>query len=718
MTGNFWLPALSAVAGLLLCMAVTSATLTPRDNVITAYDCAAPQTIEDRALDRGGLKCEEQTKSKTIEKDREFQLLVDETVQVVQGQRCEILMSRTVSYCGNYDHQTLVSKFNFYNMPRPPTADECRSMFSTMSYTMPNGAKVKLAMGSTPATYQAVGRTFTSSGGAEVECEGGVFEEDGQRLEEIIVDIALIITLSHEDVRHANGVTIAMGDSTRLPCSIFRESCQTSEATLLWKHDPDYCSLGVSKHVKGMLVTDNHDQQVFMSTDGSLVRLVLKYQESACDRQVWATNYDNLFLAPIPSRNPFRRSIIPESISMSTYVNNRDDFIYSYLVEQIDEEMNDVLMHDCEEMSKRTRQDYFLKHEHPGIVTFILGNGTFATTAGEVLYFYQCRPVAVRAVEHVECFDHLPVQRLPSSDPATADAQARTSTNTEAPDSSAPSEFLHPLTHRLTKFASRLPCTKTFPAKYRLDGGKWITVDPHLREAPPPRDMESPKAILVSINRELDPSHGGVYDQHQLEQLETLLTLQAARDAFTNQLTRQTSYETGRGYVSPSEMFQVHMSAGWFDGFVAGFLDFLDIWGKTAAICTSIYVAYQMIKSLFECVYGGKALHERMGCTAGLLWLLCPSTWLLRQFNSRNAGTANQENDIPLRPISHEENPSSGTGGGALAQAAAPATPAAGINPVDAATPSNLAVPMTPRPGILRAQVARGDGTYRPPVNQ
>ena len=52
MTGNFWLPALSAVAGLLLCMAVTSATLTPRDNVITAYDCAAPQTIEDRALDK------------------------------------------------------------------------------------------------------------------------------------------------------------------------------------------------------------------------------------------------------------------------------------------------------------------------------------------------------------------------------------------------------------------------------------------------------------------------------------------------------------------------------------------------------------------------------------------------------------------------------------------------------------------------------------------
>ena len=201
------------------------------------------------------------------------------------------------------------------------------------------------------------------------------------------------------------------GDSIRLPCSIFGESCQTSVATRrLWKHDPEYCLLGVSKHIKGMLVTHNHDHQVFMSTDGSLVRLLLKYQESACDRQVWATNYDNLFLAAIPSRNPFRRSFIPESISMSTYVNNRDDFIYSYLVDQIDGEMNDVLQ--SEQMVKRTRQDYLSKHEHPGIVTCIWGNGTFAITAGKVLCFYQCRPIAVHAVEHTECFDHLPVQRM------------------------------------------------------------------------------------------------------------------------------------------------------------------------------------------------------------------------------------------------------------------------------------------------------------------
>ena len=151
-----------------------------------------------------------------------------------------------------------------------------------------------------------------------------------------------------------------------------------------------------------------------MSTYGSLVRLVMTHQEAHCDNMVWTTNYDNLFLAEVGKGKPFDRPLDPTStISLATYICNRDDFLYSYSIQQLNVELTAVLQRDCEENYHRSKMDYFYKHQHPGVVTYAYGNGTFAMSAGEVMYHYKCPAVQVKALELEKCFGALPVKILP-----------------------------------------------------------------------------------------------------------------------------------------------------------------------------------------------------------------------------------------------------------------------------------------------------------------
>ena len=90
-----------------------------------------------------------------------------------------------------------------------------------------------------------------------------------------------------------------------------------------------------------------------MSTDKSLVRFVKKEAVSMCGRIVYKTNYDNLYLSAYPSSNPITRQTEVESRSTSTYVRNRDDYLYHNTLGMIEQEFQGVLTNDCQRSSKR-----------------------------------------------------------------------------------------------------------------------------------------------------------------------------------------------------------------------------------------------------------------------------------------------------------------------------------------------------------------------------
>jgi hypothetical protein len=77
------------------------------------------------------------------------------------------------------------------------------------------------------------------------------------------------------------------------------------------------------------VVTSGAGDSTYMSTDGSMVRLLMKGAPiAACGRLVTGTNYPSLFLAK-PQDNPsLGRPLHPQDATIFTYINNQDDFLY------------------------------------------------------------------------------------------------------------------------------------------------------------------------------------------------------------------------------------------------------------------------------------------------------------------------------------------------------------------------------------------------------
>ena len=116
--------------------------------------------------------------------------------------------------------------------------------------------------------------------------------------------------------------------------------------TYVWEGKWETCNLARSRKAHGIEVRDSEENQVFKSTDGSMVIFVKKTAISMCGRVVCRTNYKHLYLVPYPTPKPFTRQVEPKSMSTSTYVRNRDDYLYHNTLEMI--KFQRVLNNDCQ----------------------------------------------------------------------------------------------------------------------------------------------------------------------------------------------------------------------------------------------------------------------------------------------------------------------------------------------------------------------------------
>ena len=105
--------------------------------------------------------------------------------------------------------------------------------------------------------------------------------------------------------------------------------------------EQESCPFFLARDVEGVELPDENGEPVFVSTDGSMLRLNRRAPQSHCGGVVYGTQYEQLFLAP---REPdsvqvpaFRRPIHPSVMSPTTYVNQQDEFIFHKLVEEMNE---------------------------------------------------------------------------------------------------------------------------------------------------------------------------------------------------------------------------------------------------------------------------------------------------------------------------------------------------------------------------------------------
>ena len=587
---------------------------------LEAYDCSNPTAIENRALDMSALTCQGESVTVKHTVNSTYHLLVKEKTQRLKGYRCELLDSRNVQYCGTYDHQTNYHRYAYADLPKPPTAEQCRKMVREGYMVLPDGTRLDVDKGQqTMGFYEEVGHT-SDSGNAigsnnQVSCVGGDWRIGGKILNRMIVDHNVKVTLVEEEFLWDGTNLVAVSDNTKLPCVSSEKVCHSPTATYMWEYQATYCPLAVSKTVTGIVATDDREREVFMSTDGNLVRVILDHQEVICGQMVYATNYPELYFVAKDYNAHFRQLTDPLSVSMTTFVMNRDDYLYNHLLGEINQELNAVLKHNCEVHRRESREEYYVKHSNPGIVTYGFGNGTFATAAGEVLYYHTCQKVLVTAIELEECYDAMPVV-LPKGSALRRQFNETTQW------------FVEPLTRRLTRYASVVPCTRHFASKYQTVRGSWITATPEIHSSERPKPMARPEEVLVKMEADRDFSRGGVFKEKDMKAWEAFAFIGRIREATTSRLAQEVSDQYKRGAGDP--LFQTPSS--WLAHHVQKALAALTVWGQVSSGVIGVVFIMKGLVAVASWCYGGRQIYGTV--TSALwaaLWTMCPTLFLLRE---------------------------------------------------------------------------------------
>lgn len=629
---------------------------------LSAWDCSNPSNIEDRALDRNSDFCPEPGQTDVMDyRNVTVEVLKSEHVQVVDGVKCTILDTRTVRQCGAYDHDITLTTAGYHDLPIPPTAETCREMVENRSIRL-HGKKFTLGEIGTVnrLQYFEVGHSgldyeYNADDAAQQlspQCRGGTWTYQGRELYYMVVHHEVKVSITKEEVYY-NGRTDtlkALTTGAKLGCTFNDHQCETALATYIWRTPKAWCPLAVSRSTKGMLAKSNEGTRVFMSTDGQMLRFLLTEQVQSCNHTLWATNYPGIFLHETSRYGHARiaRRIHPELLNLPDYSNNKDDFLYHHALDRINQEMKAVIKKICRSQRRERLEQQFLKHDHPRMVPYSLGNGTFAVASGEVLYYYKCEHLSVQALtDQTQCYDALPVAIPKKSMAYTIFNQTRW--------------FIEPLTHQLTRVANVVPCTLHFAPKYKLASGKWIYAAPdlHLADSPKPTEFPTIAEADLQPDKKLDFVNGGLYEREAILRNNDFNIEGRTREAVISLLTQEI---TRNWTISPASPEFLDPSQ-WFRNPLDWVTDVFTSYGTFAAGIWGLLTTLRVVAWVFSWIYSGCQMKGYLSPAAAFWWAFCPGTHLLRENRERRRAamvTSDSDSEDPEEEPPRASRPSRG----------------------------------------------------------
>ena len=318
---SFFLPKISAI---------------PRDYLFTAYDCRRPKVISDIIRKPPNQDCAAPIRL-SGRVNATFTVLQRETSSRFTADLCTVTEDRRVYGCGMFSHSTPLERYSYTMAPVRVTGEQCRRMKEENVYTDAKGRQQRMQ-----DTYQngKYGTIFYNEVGTSDKedgtCSGGTwYDEEGEMHENFRVSINIRYRFAHAQMQISNARMYDMTHNKRLPCHLRDGKCEGAiTGTYYWNSTSiPACPVAYTKQkVEGIIASEGtSDQRVFMSTDGNMIRLILKQTTSICNAIVTTTNYENIFLYDPTSsnKNPFLRAIAAADASIHTYVQNRDDFLYA-----------------------------------------------------------------------------------------------------------------------------------------------------------------------------------------------------------------------------------------------------------------------------------------------------------------------------------------------------------------------------------------------------
>ena len=612
-----------------------SATPTDRTKAFEAFDCSSPRQATPVRITPTDKDCESTTAEAVQQENVTYVVLQEAEYVKIKGKICVRTETEIAMYCGNYDHQTLMPQFTNIEKSRHVFKKECEEWTRTSTFVDPLGGLHSLREGHVNTfKYERAGQTTLTTD--HVDCVGGEVSRWGRRYNHVN-----IFTQTKIEIREiefdidADGAVIDGTGSHLLPCRQQRGACETQRGTYVWQPltAKQHCRYHRARMSSGIRVTGTEDQLSFFSTDGTMLRLTKLRRVAVCNRSVWATNYKKIFLTDEVNEQIFQKPLHIEEMSVITYVNQQDSFLYGTLTKAIKDEFAAVWRTQCHQERQDAREALGVKAAAQQVVaegeTTSLGNGWFATAAGEIWYKYQCDRIVVRGRNTKECYSSLPValsdrdiHRWQAARTRHGkDGTARRGLSIAEEEEylnllpKVPDFFIEPLTRKLTTVGIVTPCSSPFTPLYQNIVGWWIRVSQAdgLQDAPVPQLLLPEEYHQQEGDfKELDFEYGGIYTPEAIVEMDRHAQNPRLTKDLTNRIVRQSNMG-GHGDLSPSNIFKELPDGLDFDTFSL-VVTWMRDWGHFWSIVLGIGVAIRICTFLFGFCIRCKNGHPHPRC--------------------------------------------------------------------------------------------------------
>ena len=493
------------------------ATATNHD--LVGYDCSIPRELTTVQMLHTENPCGH-TPRPVDQRNATYLLLQksDRLPLTVKG--CKITQTIVPYYCGVWSHTVLSPDWLQIEENIITTKEACENLWTTFQWRDPKGKLHQLQPNSTTRIYyNAVGRTeHTQSGPA---CIGENYHLNGITYTDMVVSVArkfelfqYTATVDDEELLHIPQLAIT------LPCDFPQLYCKTSRhGTFTWENQnrANMCPYYQTRITKGIVVQDSQERNLYISTDNSMIRLLIQEPISRCGHIIYRTNYEKLFVTSDLTAQTFRTDLPTTEMSVWTYANMQDNYMMGTLTRFIQQEFAAVHQYSCQSSMTRDRFNYdrILAEQHGSTDgdTAALGGGYFLTVAGEAYYRYRCRRVMVRARATEECYSSLPIT-LQRDDLVKYlhDRQLNTTTSLDF--------FLEPHSRHISTRGIKMPCSSTFAPLYATAKNSWLRVDPiiSIADSPEPLNLKTFHELPLHDSEDWDFEAGGIYTADQIHQ--------------------------------------------------------------------------------------------------------------------------------------------------------------------------------------------------------
>jgi hypothetical protein len=622
-----------------------------------AYDCSVPLGVERVRVARRERDCDSDDllADVTNRKAASYLLMQKAVYQRFDVLSCSIERSAIYFYCGATDHETHMGDLDTRGMYIAPTTEECRYMHRNKVWLPP-----AMRPGLLPPTPlnppQRVTRQYTYPGrswqdGADGQCHGeDYYTPDGTVRPGIVGSVhETLVLLKEEATRDRFGNITLTRRQLGLECQANELGCQTrAGTTYIWDMPATECwyKRSRTKEIVGEEVSTKDGSITFVSLGESMIRVHKKERVDACEGVLFRTNYKKLFLSADIHHIPFLETIHVRELSATTYTNQQDDFLYNALSVHFQRELTALARKDCEKDEERRSLAYAqMAAEHRAVMdgeTVALGEGLFASAAGEVWYRYQCREITVLAVKADRCYNALPVLLAPPDEriylqehglqPQPVNHSDKTPEVFKAPSDEEQKQrfFIEPNSHRLTTVGVSRDCVETLASAYENDLGEWLTAAPHLQLVPSPEQLKYTAVHEVKDAPQFDFEGGGIYDAELVFKQEALLMAPRMAQDISHRLSKNAAQ---RGFDFNSRIMPASMvlpglpeiGLGWF----TTAWKWLDRWSKFTSMLFGIGILVMIIKWVFRTCLRCQAVYALYGIGSQLLTAICPSCFAI-----------------------------------------------------------------------------------------